>query len=133
MRRISRLVATIRPGDGLGKVRHSIDDVFGIIKHKQNVFSAYRTSNRFRRNVTTEFQPERGGNRGRHEIGVGQRGEFYDPASVFEVGKETASSFDRERRFSDSPRTREGHHPIRGDKVSHRLPSLSPTDKLSNQ
>ena len=45
--------------EGLGQVRRRVDDVFAIIEHKQKMSSTNGASDRLRRNLAGELQPER--------------------------------------------------------------------------
>ena len=67
----------------LRQVRHRIDDVLAVIEHQQKMLSADGSrdglgGNRF----AAELQAEHAGHRGRHEVGIGQRGQFDKPAAV---------------------------------------------------
>ena len=90
-------------------------------------------SDRLRRNLAAELQPERAGYRGRHEAGVGQRGQFDEPSPVFKVGEEVTDGFDGERGLPDAAGARQGHHPIGRDEVSDKLRSRGPTDQARNE
>ena len=98
--------------------------MFAIIEHKQKMSSTNGASDRLRRNLAGDLQPERGGYRGRHEVGVGHRGQLDDPPPIFKVGEEVTDGFDGERGLPDATGARQGHHPIGGDEVSHKLRKL---------
>jgi hypothetical protein len=60
-------------------------------------------SDRLRRNLAGELQPERAGYRGRDEAAIGQRGQFDDPPPVFKVGEEVTNGFDASEVFPMPP------------------------------
>src|ERR1700722_6896748 len=90
-------------------------------------------SDRFRRNLAAELQPERTGYRGRDEAGVGQRGQFDEPPPVFKVGEKVTDGFDGERALPDAAGARQGHHPIGRNEVSDKLASRGPTDQALDE
>jgi hypothetical protein len=118
--------------EGLGQVRHRVDDVFAIIEHEHEMSSTNGASDRLRRNLAGKLQPERAGYRGWDEAGVGQRGEFDEPPPVFKVGEKVTDGFDGQRGLSDAAGAGQSHHSIGRNEVSDGLASLGPTNQTRN-
>jgi hypothetical protein len=103
----------------LRQIRHRIDNVLAVIEYQQKMLSADGSrdgigGNRF----STDLQVKNTGHRGRHEVGIGQRGQFDKPPAVLKVGEKAAGDLEGEGGFPNAARSRQGNNAPGGDKVS---------------
>ena len=112
------------------QLRRRVDDVFAIVENKEEFSSTDRASDGLGGNlVAAQLQPEDAGDRGRHQTGIRQRGQFDKPTVALKVGEQVARDLQRQRGLPDPTRPRQRHHPIGRQKIPQMLHSRGPADQ----
>ena len=122
------------PQHGLGQRRGRVDHVLAVVEHQQELPAGQRMWPRAAGDVAgAEFEPDRRGDRGRNQAGIGKRRELGEPDAVGKFRQQLARGRDGEPRLADAAGAGEGDQPMRGGKADDFAQFIVPPDQLGDR
>jgi len=108
-----------------------IDDVLAIVEDQEEPLSSDGPSDGLGGNlVAAELEAEDARDRGRHQIGIGQRGQLDQPSVTPKGREQGAGDLQRQRAFADPTRPGQRDHSIGRQKIQQMLHSSGTADQV---